>query len=421
MSRLRVSRQTARRFILRKQHLLPPRTAPNALDVIRELGCIQIDPVNVVERNHHLVLWNRVDGYATVDLEGLAYRDRKLFEYQCNGSSLIPIEDYPYFRPWMERRGETGMVDGAPLKERLSDLIDKTYRRIETEGPLSSRDFSSSAKLWWGYSVKTKAVNLALEFLYFSGEIAVHHREGNTKVYDLAERVIPPECLSRIVSPNESMEYLAMRALKALGVASLRQWRDRLANWGNRWRGLDIPSFSPKSKAAKYLESFSEGETIEPVRVEGREPDYFVPSDDVEGLQETAEQEWESMAALLSPLDNLLWDRPRLEELFDFSYRWEIYQKAEKRRYGYYAMPVLVRDRLVGRIDPKLEREEKMLVCNLFQIEPEVDFVDVGPYITDCVYRLAEFLGAKRVVVKGVEPASLTGSIKRRFLVSGKG
>jgi len=264
-------------------------------------------------------------------------------------------------------------------------------------------------------------VNLALEFLYFSGKVTVHHREGNTKFYDITERVIPREQLTRIVSPKESMEYLAMRALKALGMASLRQWRDRLANWGNRWRGLDIPSFSPKRKAAEYLESFSEGETIEPVRVEGREDAFFVPSDDVESLQETVEQEWESRAALLSPLDNLLWDRPRLEELFDFSYKWEIYQKAEKRRYGYYAMPILVRNRLVGRIDPKLEREEKMLVCNLFQIEPEVDFVDVEPYITDCVYRLAEFLGAKRIAVKGVEPASLTGSIKRRFLVLRKG
>jgi uncharacterized protein YcaQ len=209
------------------------------------------------------------------------------------------------------------------------------------------------------------------------------------------------------------MRYLAVKALKALGVATFRQWRDRLAAWGNQWSGLDIPMLHPKTKAGRYLKSILDDIPVRRVSTKDSDETYFVPADDVESLVSLDLENVDVKAAFLPPLDNLLWDRERVEDLFGFSYRWEIYMKLEKRRYGYYAMPILLHDALIGRLDPKLDRDDEILTVNLLQFERGVDLHHVKPHIVDCLRQFVGFHGADQVVIQETEPMGFADSLQR--------
>lgn len=339
-----VTQAQARRLLLAAQALLGP--PPQGLDaLIRQLGYVQMDSINVVERAHHLILGSRLEGYAPADFDALFQGDRRLFEHWTHDASAIPMAFYPH---WKVRfpRSRARILQNAWWRERVGDkvdeLLDLVLERIRAEGPLRSADFEhkrdSGAGAWWGW----KPQKAALEFLWHAGELAVAKRVNFHKVYDLPGRVFPDAHALPASAPEEHREWACATALDRLGVATPRE----LAAY---YDALD------PTEAAKWCATAVKAGRVRPVETE-------------DGRQAFAVEDWKARLAdpqertvLLCPFDPILRDRARALRLFDFDFRFEAFVPEEKRQYGYYVLPILEGEALVGRLDPKFHRERGVL------------------------------------------------------------
>lgn len=376
MKPIQTSKKALRRLLLEKQRLLRPRVEPvrspqelrrKVMGVIRELECIQIDPVSAVRPNQHLVLAARVDGYRPDALLELL-RENEVFEYFANAACVIPMEDYPLFEPVRARmRSHTEASLDA-----LRPVVEEVLHRLETEGPLPAKAFESEIKVhgyWDNVSAKTKATSHALNLLADAARIRIVGREGNQRLFALASRSVPYDLLlsAEQMDMEESANALLRKYFRAYGVFEPSD--PRLG-----WQRLNA------AQRKEAINRYVNGGELAEVEADGVKHPYYMLAADVERLYAHMDEAEKERAAddaalpitFLPPLDNLLWSRKRLEELFDFEYRWEIYTPAVKRRYGYYAMPILAGDRLIGRMDPRLDSKNKHLSVQLLQIEPGV-------------------------------------------------
>lgn len=418
---VRVSRTAARRFLLFTQGLLEaPGVRPWAkelrgragvLRALERLEAVQLDPIAVVERNHHLVLRNRVGGYRPEQLDGL-FAARKVIEYLANARCVLPMADLPDFWPIMLAARQ------LPAREALADSMAEVLSHLRREGPLPPRALGNDGPRLMGIGYNppdkaSKASGRAIDLLWLGGEILVARREGNEKWYDLAERVVPPDVAARLPDAPAALRspllgscaggsgeaYGGSGETAACGgdgagqvlteVDVSRPWSTpQVAEGEAHWQGFLVDkymrafrladlgdfrfgwqSYTAAQRQALAAAKVAEGEWVE-VAVEGVRRRYFALAEDRPLLEEA--EGWEPRRAVrfIAPLDNLLWRRPRLQDLFGFDYTWEVYTPAEKRRYGYYAMPILYGDRLIGRMDPKLDRKNGVLVVNRLQLEP---------------------------------------------------
>ncbi len=387
-----LSAATARRLLMGAQGLLDdPRgrvTADRLYGLIERMGFVQIDSINVVERAHHLTLASRLDGYRPAMLDRLLFRQRRLFEHWTHDASAIPAIWYPHWRPRFERYRRRVMAH-AWWQERIGAESDTTIgqvrERMTAEGPLMTRDFEDTRedgadRTWWGW----KPQKAALEYLWRTGEAAVAGRASFHKVYDLAERAYPEACAAPVPTGEEHLDWACRTAFERLGVASA----DEIAGF---WRAVDLADVKAWCAAAGTA-----GEIV-PVRVEA-----------VDGTSRAAwaVPDWEERAAalppapprirLLSPFDPILRDRRRCLRLFGFDYRFEAFVPGPQRRYGYYVLPILEGERLVGRLDPKLHREEKRLEIRQVWWEPGVrESKARTARFETALDRLARFVGAE--------------------------
>ena len=392
---IKIDKQTARRFLLKKQKLwVKDETikglkadSNQVLDMIKRLECIQIDPVSVVEKNQHLTLAARIPGYhPNLLIELLS--EHKVFEYKANEACVIPMEDYPIFKPIRLRMHEA-------LDERIKTLgpvVEQVLDRLKKEGPLPSRVFKSEVKVhgyWDNKAPSTKETSHALNLLMDTGDIRVVDRSGSDRIFGIAEDTVPQEIWKKAASISlyEASQALIEKYIKAYGIFDLG---DPRFGW-QRMKAAD---------RKKEIEArVSRGELV-PVEVIGVKRSYFVRAEDVDLLKPvTGMMDWEEgPIRFLPPLDNLLWRRERLEDFFDFSYRWEIYIPKEKRQYGAYTMPILAGDQLIGRIDPRVDRENKTLVIQLLQLEPDVKHTKaLQKVLEEGLHKFAAFLGAGKV------------------------
>ncbi len=358
---------TARRLLLGAQGLLddPRRKAtPDALyALIEQLGFVQIDSINVVERAQHLTLAARMQGYQPRLLERLVERQRRLFEHWTHDASAIPTPWYPYWKIRFERYRRRVLEHPwwmARIGPEPETVIGHVRERIVREGPLMTRDFEgerAGEQGWWGW----KPQKAALEYLWRTGELAIAGRSSFHKVYDLAERVLPAEHAAPRPSDAEHRDWACRTALERLGVAT----PDEIARF---WAAVSL-----EEARAWCAEAAARGEIV-PVQVEaadGSKPraSYAVP-------------DWEPRAAalppapprirLLAPFDPILRDRKRTLRLFDFDYRFEAFVPGQHRKHGYYVLPILEGERLIGRLDPKLHREQGLLEVKGLWWEPKV-------------------------------------------------
>ncbi|MET3697925.1 hypothetical protein SAMN05877753_104197 [Bacillus oleivorans] len=392
---LKIDKQTARRFLLKKQKLWFDQEQENAseananqvLEMIRGLECVQIDPVSVVERNQHLTLAARISGYYPDHLNELLSR-QKVFEYKANEACVIPMEDYPLFKPIRMRMHDA-------LDERLKALgpvVDHVLNRLKNEGPLPSRVFKSEVKVhgyWDNKAPGTKETSLALNLLMDTGDIRVVERVGSDRIFGITEDTIPKEIWKKAntISLHEASQALIEKYINAYRIFDLGDQRFGWQRMKAAERKLEIES------------RVDRGELV-PVAVGGVKRSYFVRAEDADLLEPTNSKisPEEGPIRFLPPLDNLLWRRERLEDFFNFSYRWEIYIPKEKRQYGAYTMPILAGDQLIGRIDPRVDRENQTLVIQLLKLEPDVEATPVlQKAIEEALHRFAEFLGARNV------------------------
>ena len=308
------------------------------LDVFRRFGSIQFDPIAVAGRNHDLVLHARVEGYEPAWCDEL-YARREIFEATNKALSFVPASEFPWFRHVMGRKGPRFHADA------LSDnaaVAERVLERIRAEGPMSSADFereSSPTKNWFG--MPENAVRAVLESYTVNGVIGLAWRDGNVRYYDLLERLLPAELLAHEVPEREQIRHKLLSRYRAHGLLG-----------AGGAGGTFARIAKPDARKALHKELVEGGELV-PVEVEGVRGRRFVVAEEVALLQ--APPEPGPSVAFIAPFDSLLWDTALLVKLFGFEYVWEGFFAPAKRRWGYYVLPILFRDRLVGRIEPRID------------------------------------------------------------------
>jgi len=339
----------ARRIALAAQGFARPKTAERSNwrrigQAIDTMGLLQIDSVNVLIRSHYMPAFSRIGPYERPSLDRRAWkrRDRALFEYWAHEASLLPLELHPLFRWRMERAARLQGIYGglAKFARDRKDYVAAVLNEVRDRGPVSARDLSAPGERtgpWWGWHDG----KIVLEYLFWAGQVTTATRRGFERVYDLPERVIPPEILA-LPTPSEAdaQRELVRLAIQSMGIATAGDLRDYFR----------LPLAGARRAIAELVE---EGALV-PASVEGWKREAFLDP-------EAAWPKRGQGTALLSPFDPLVWERSRTERLFGFRYRIEIYTPAPKRQYGYYVLPFLYRGRLVARVDLKADRQAKVL------------------------------------------------------------
>ncbi len=322
------------------------------LEIIQRLGYIQIDTLQVVERAHHHTLWNRMPEYKPEYLDELQ-KDRLIFEYWGHAASYLPMDEYRFYRPRMDTIPQENGWEGKWFKDH-GEVMDLVYNKVKEEGPLNSASFAAPTRKkgdvgWWNW----KPAKIALELLFWSGKLMVTERRKFQRVYDLTERVLPVHIDITVPTALEMGEFQVRRAIEAHGVVSEQE--------------INFNMFTRhKAEVKKVLPVMCESKEIIKVEVEGFEkcvyytyPDYL-----------NRETKLENQVYLLSPFDNLIINRKKLKEIFDFDYTLECYVPEAKRKYGYFVLPILWKNKFVGRLDAKADRKEGILVIRKLYFEP---------------------------------------------------
>jgi uncharacterized protein YcaQ len=381
MTPLTLTQSQARRFLLAYQNLWPPRSLTGkaaVLAFIRKVGCIQFDPLDIAGKNPELVLQSRVADFTPPILDELLYQDRALLDGFDKMMAIYPVEDWPYFR----RRREAAKNE-LRSQDAVRAITPGIRAAIEQRGPLSSIDLEHKQKVdwWWAPTSLSRA---ALESMYLSGELVIHHKVHTRKVYDLAEHHIPAELLHAPEPNPTNDQYHEWYVLRRLGSVGL------LWNRSNQVWLMSIGTAARKKVMQRLLD---EGKILE-VRVEGIEHPFYLRSQDQPLLEEILRApEPTPRAAFIAPLDNLVWERSLLETLFGFDYRWEVYVPPTKRKYGYYVLPVLYGDRFVARIEPARQKNSGFLTVKNWWWEPDVVPDDaMRTAIRECFERFCAFL-----------------------------
>lgn len=366
---------------------------------IRHLGCVQLDTISVVSRSHETVLWSRLGAYDPALLSSLHYPDGLVTEYWAHAAAIIPIETFPYYRHAMTVYQEK--YDQHPWIVENQEVVTSVLERIRENGAMASRQFERpdgprpEAWTWYG----GKPARQALDHLWSRGDIMVTRREsGFQRVYDLTERVIPNGLLEHFPDEDERRRHFTASSLRALGVGTPRWVADYFRNWAR-------PHNSPAA-SLRGLNELAESGLAIPVEVEGLSEPAFLDPALLPRLSELrAGRNKPALTTLLSPFDNLVWYRPRTEQLWDFFYRIEVYTPAPKRIYGYYSMPILHRGKLVGRLDPAVDRKNRILTVRSVHLEPGVKPAEsLAAAVSGALWDFAGFLGAEEVLVLKANP-----------------
>ncbi len=422
-SPMSVSAATARRFLVLRHLLAPPRSLPGSpesvLEVVRRLGSLQFDPLEVAGRNHDLVLLARVSGYRRQWTDDLLYGQRQLFEAYNKGLSLLPTDELPWYRIAWDRarmRHEGGAFDEhAPLVEELLE-------RIRSEGPLSSTDVEPRAAIDW-YWRPTNQVRAILEALAEAGILGLSRREGNRRVYDLAERLFPAALLAERRPEDEQRRHKLLSRFRAHGLLP------RTGGSSEIWLGTGRATAGPggpgtPTRTSTLAELLDAGE-LAPVAIEGVKGERLMLAGEVPILDQAAREVAggdppggaERGVAFLAPLDPLVWDRDVLRRLWGFDYIWEVYVPQARRRWGYYVLPILYGDRLVGRVEPRIDRREGVLRVLDLWWEAEFDSTEAGftDAFVDALVAHARFADVSRVVLpRASRHAQFLGAVRPR-------
>jgi len=345
---VRVTTEAARRFLVARHALAPARSlerGPDAvLEVFRRLGSIQFDPLAVAGRTHDLVLHARVADYDPAWCD-LLYERREIFEAHNKGLSFVPVADYPWFRGTWSRHAARVLEENAEVAERVLE-------RIRAEGALSALDFQrerGTTTDWFG--IPTNTVRAVLEACAVTGVLGLARRDGNRRYYDLLEQLLPADLLARNVPLEEQLRHKLLSRYRAHGLLGVGGGGDIFAGIGPAQPDPRLPGYPGRTPLREEL--IAEGGLV-PVEIEGVRGKRFVLREEVSLLE--APPEPPPSVAFLPPFDPLVWDRAFLGSLFAFDYVWELFTPPVKRRWGWYVLPMLFRDRFVGRIEPRIDR-----------------------------------------------------------------
>lgn len=400
MKPIDVTLEEARRLAVLAQRLAgprPPATPQGLMEIFRALNCIQIDPIRAVERTQLLVLWSRLGSFDPALLDHLQQNERTIFEAWAHCASFVLTEDYPLFAYHMTEKPVGGGVWGERVRgwmEANSALHQHILERLAADGPLTSADFDDLGAIPWestGWS-SGRTVTRMLDFLYYRGTVLSVARKGNTKYWHLAEKWLPPGTDLSDWAEADVVRRAADKSLRALGIATQKQIKNHFIR--GRYPGLP-----------KRLAELVEAGAARPAQILGADGEvwpgeWFLHRDSLAALEGLRRGEWQPRTVLLSPFDNLICDRERTEQLWDFNFRIEIYVPEAKRQYGYYVLPILHGERLIGRMDSKLERKSGVYAVNALYPESEAEVsAATAEAIGASVRELAVWIGARSVAL----------------------
>lgn len=403
MSTLKLTPTLARRLAISRQRLSGPQpeaSLEGMMDVFRHLGYIQIDPIRAVERTQFLVLWSRLGHYDRAHLDTLLWADKTLFEYWAHAASIVPAENYPIHHLQMRHFGNDGSW-GKRARTWLNanqHFRQHILTRLQDEAPLSADQVEDLSVSPWesGGWTTNRNVNQTFSFMWEQGDIVVAERNGLRRKWALTEQHLPHCADHSPISDEEAVRRAAQISLRALGVATPKQITTHFIK-GHYYNFEAV------------LKQLVAENVFLPVTITADNAawpgEWYIHAEDVSRLEQLKAGEWQPRTVLLSPFDNLIIDRDRTELLWDFFFRIEIYVPKAKRQYGYYVLPILHGDRLIGRIDPRMDRKTGKLHINAIYAEPDAPKdAATGQAIAKTIVELAEFLEAKEIVYGEVMP-----------------
>ena len=380
-----ISKQTARRYVLGRQGLWPGRRfrgEAGTAQAIRQSEGIQVDTINIIARSHDLALWSRVEDYQPAHLNQLLYTAHQFFDY---GTILLvyPMDELVHWQAIMARWQER-FAEYLTTNQITCDFV---RQELRTRGPLGNRDFLARERIPGGFRT-VKDTGKALYYLWLAGEIMTHSRRGFERIFDFRENVMTaarhaaieglpttfPTLPLHEANVKTAEDYLAFKALRDVGLATSREWARRLKIMLHR-------PVTP-ADATRWLTAPAEQGQVAQVQVEGYKLPCYLLAADLPLLNmieaDDIPFQWQPLGPttleqvnLLAPLDNVIWDRARTHTLFDFDYVWEVYKPLPLRKWGYYTLPILFGDKLVGRLSPKLDRKNSKMLLEGFWLEDE--------------------------------------------------
>lgn len=393
----RISIEDARRLAIHSSLLGADHNLAGGKDGIAQaidhLGYVQIDTISVIERAHKHTIWNRTPDFSNDLLHELLAEDRRILEYWGHAHSYLPMKDFRYTLPLKERRANPTSDWHRRYMKAGGYLRDMVLERIRNEGPLSSKDFkdSESWQSGWGPS---KHTSIALDLMFMEGQLMISERRNFQRYYDLAERVLPEGIDTSMPTPEEMGRYLVETTLRAYGLATAREIKDHV-------------QLSKMKELVTALDRMSETGEILPLEVEGVEDEiYYAYPKTLEKLGALPESD--SQVYILSPFDNLVIQRDRIERLFGFNYRLECYTPKDKRIYGYFVLPVLFGQQFAARLDAKNDRKKKTLIIRNLLLEPGFEDVeDFLPHLATAIREFASFNGCSQYEFENVNPVEI--------------
>jgi uncharacterized protein len=396
---LHASLESARRLAVTKQHLagpLPARvTTSQIVSVVRDLAYVQWDPVSVVAPSHILSLWSRLGDFPLSSLERLLWKEKKLFEHWTPMASIVLFEDYPLYFSLMSRYPESLSASWANHRTRTQQFLiahaglRKTILSELEMGPLQIGQFADHHRGRRSEGDWNPGSDVAemLFHLLMRGEVMVVGHNGNQNLWGLTEKFLPNGVRRTLLSEEAFDRAAAQRALRALGTATASEIRKYFVR--GRYQNL--------AGALAHLEKEA---VIHPVTVEGvrdREVRY-VHEQDLSLLESIGTAKWQPRLSLVPPFDNMVYDQARGNRLFGFDYVREQFLPKEKRKFGTYVLPILWGEKFIGRIDPRLDKQNGELVINAVHAERDAPRdPEIGAQIGETIDRLASFVGAHEV------------------------
>jgi uncharacterized protein YcaQ len=414
------SRSAVAALFLGRQHLTRPRTrrltARSLLAFVEDVGGVQIDSINVVERGHHLTLWSRFGPYDRRAVERIVYRRRLLFEYWAHAACLVPSSHFPAWRRAMLDYSLRSRAWGKWLQKNRR-LLRAVEDAIRATGPMGSADFEHRRATgrsggWWDWKPATHA----LDYLWMSGRTLVHSRSNFQKRFDLAERLMPEALAREPLSPAAFRRWHLRQSLHAMGAASEADLR----------LYLTFPRVAAGERRRALRAALDAGEVVE-VEVEGERGRWLALEADRPALAAAGRRRRPAAGTtLLSPFDSFLWHRDRVRRLFGFDYTLEVYTPGHRRVHGYYSLPILHDGQLIGRLDPKTHRADKRLEVKAVHFErwfakglppPAASWGTVDrdralAGLGDALRSLAAFVGADEVSLRRVTPSGLAPALR---------
>ncbi len=360
-----ITKQQAKRFLLLKHGLLGEYKffgRQGIIDCVRQSGCIQYDPIDTCGKNHEIVLFSKVKDFKKNEVYELLYKERELIDQFDKCMSICLISDWPYFEHERKRAKYI-----TPSKEQVDGVAEEILELIRENGPVCSSDIVFDRKVDW-YWNPTSLSRAALERLFYKGDLILHHKKNTRKYYDLPERHINEKLIGQANPNKNETEILTWSILRRIGSVGMLHDNASYAFMG-------IHNLKTNSRKEIYKDLAGKG-ILNEIKVEGIKDSFYFKSEDLSIMQEAvSDNQFNKRIEFIAPLDNIIWDRKIILEIFDFDYKWEIYTPQKERVYGYYVVPILYGEELIGRIELRRNKKEKKIIMqNIWadDIKPDV-------------------------------------------------